>query len=130
MKQLAIPVLAVLLVCACGCTPTQRGAVAGAAIGAAGGAATSAIAGGDAVTGALIGGAIGTAGGAIVGAQHENDEYDDYYYDIVVDTTVPGTYSVVNLPSTMPTGTYIIDCTTAGGITFTGTFYFVNPGDD
>lgn len=56
--------------------------------------------------------------------------YDDYYYDIVVDTTVPGTYSVVNLPSTMPTGTYIIDCTTAGGITFTGTFYFVNPGDD
>ena len=79
MKQLAIPVLAVLLACACGCTPTQRGAVAGGAIGAAGGAATSAIAGGDAVTGALIGGAIGTAGGAIVGAQHEND--DDYYYD-------------------------------------------------
>ena len=56
--------------------------------------------------------------------------YDNYYYDIVVDTTVPGTYSIVNLPSTMPTGTYIIDCTTAGGITFTGTFYFVNPGDD
>lgn len=56
--------------------------------------------------------------------------YDNYYYDIVVDTTVPGTYSVVNLPSTMPTGTYIIDCTTTGGITFTGTFYFVNPGDD
>ncbi|MBQ4125830.1 MAG: cell envelope biogenesis protein OmpA [Desulfovibrio sp.] len=81
MKQLAIPVLAVLLACACGCTPTQRGAVAGGAIGAAGGAATSAIAGGDAVTGALVGGAIGTAGGAIVGAQHENDEYDDYYYD-------------------------------------------------
>ena len=39
MKQFAIPFLAVLLACACGCTPTQRGAVAGGAIGAAGGAA-------------------------------------------------------------------------------------------
>ena len=49
---------------------------------------------------------------------------DAYSGDEVLATTIPGTYTEIDLPTDMVTGSYVIDCTTAGGTTFTGCFDF------
>ena len=49
---------------------------------------------------------------------------DAYSGDEVLATTIPGTYTEIDLPTDMATGSYVIDCTTAGGTTFTGSFDF------
>jgi hypothetical protein len=64
IKNMAMTVVAIAALAACGNQPGER-AVSGGAIGAGAGAVGSAVLGGNPVTGALLGGAVGAATGGL-----------------------------------------------------------------
>lgn len=64
ISGLSIPLIAAVLLSACGATQSER-AVSGGAIGAGVGAVGSTVVGGSTLGGAVVGGAVGAAAGAL-----------------------------------------------------------------